>query len=150
MNSLNRYEKYRDKSVQLTLTSIIIISHTHAPLQLCIVTPNHNDTYGEHNNGATIQSCRGAWMWLIFILVTVNCTDLSLYFLHLFSEFIQLVPILFTPVQLCTFKNFFFIKLCLVSVLFLLFPVLIFYYNCLQFLYSMLCTHGTKMVFVKH
>ena len=31
-------EKYRDKSVQQTITSIII-SHTHAPLQLCSVTP---------------------------------------------------------------------------------------------------------------
>ena len=30
----------RDKPVQLTITSIII-SHTHAPLQLCIVAPNH-------------------------------------------------------------------------------------------------------------
>ena len=36
MKLLNRCKKYRDKSVQLTITSIII-SHTHAPLQLCIV-----------------------------------------------------------------------------------------------------------------
>ena len=39
--------------------------------------------------------------------VIVSCTDLFLYFLYLFSNFIQLVPILFTPVQLCTFLNFF-------------------------------------------
>ena len=49
---LNRYKKYgdkldeiaeqvwkRDKSVQLMIS--IIISHTHAPLQLCVVTPEH-------------------------------------------------------------------------------------------------------------
>ena len=35
--------------------------------------------------GVTIQSCSGAWVWLIIILVVVSCTDLSLYF--------------FTPVQ---------------------------------------------------
>ena len=58
MKLLNRYKKYRNKSVQLTITGIII-SHTHAPLQLCIVAAIHiicNDTDGEHNNGATIQS----------------------------------------------------------------------------------------------
>ena len=38
MKLLNRCKKYRDKSVQLMITSITI-SHTHAPLQLCIVTP---------------------------------------------------------------------------------------------------------------
>ena len=38
--------------------------------------------------------------------VIVSCTDLFLYFLYLFSNFIQLVPILFTPVQLCTFLKF--------------------------------------------
>ena len=54
----------------------------------------------------TIQSCSGAWVWLIIMLVIVSCTDLFLYFLYLFSNFIQLVPILFTPVQLCTFLNF--------------------------------------------
>ena len=62
-----------------------------------------NDTDGEHSNGVTIQSCSGAWVWLIVILVIISCTDLSLYFLHLFSNFIQLVLIIFTPVQLCTF-----------------------------------------------
>ena len=82
MKLLNRYKKYRNKSVQLTITSIII-SHTHAPLQLCIVAPNHNlhcdDTDIEHKIGASIQSCSGAWMWLIIIiLVIVSCTDLSL------------------------------------------------------------------------
>ena len=41
------------------------------------------------------------------MLVIVSFTDLFLYFLHLFGKFIQLVPILFTPVQLCIFLNFF-------------------------------------------
>ena len=65
-----------------------------------------NDFNGEHNNGATIQSCSDAWVWLIIIFVIVSCTDLSLYFLHPFSNFIQLVPVLFTPVQLCIFLIF--------------------------------------------
>ena len=100
MNLLNRCKKYRDKPVQLMITSIIIISHTHAPLQLCIVAPNHNlhcdDTDIEHKIGTSIQSCSGAWMWLIIIiLVIVSCTDLSLYFLRIFSKFIQLVPVVF-------------------------------------------------------
>ena len=34
---------------------------------------------------------------VIIILVIVSCTDLSLYFLNLFSSFIQLVPVLFIP-----------------------------------------------------
>ena len=62
-----------------------------------------NDIGGEHNSGATLQNCSGAWVWLIIILVIISCTDLFLYFLHLFSNFIQLVPVLFTLVQLCTF-----------------------------------------------
>ena len=88
MKLLNRCKKYRDKSVQLT----IIISHTHAPLT---TTPSLqiticNDTDGEHSNGATIQSCSGAWVWLIII---VSCTDLScIFYRDLFSNFIQLVP----------------------------------------------------------
>ena len=57
MNLQNRCKNYRDKSVQLTITSIII-SHTYAPLQLCIVAPNHNlhcdDTDGEHKNGVGV------------------------------------------------------------------------------------------------
>ena len=36
--------------------------------------------------GATIQSCSGAWVWLITILVVVSCTDLFLYILHLFNS----------------------------------------------------------------
>ena len=54
---------------------------------------------------ATIQSCSGAWVWLIIILVVVSCTHLFLYFLHLFNS----VP----------FKNFWKILLCLVSLLFI-------------------------------
>ena len=38
MKLLNRCKKYRNKSVQLTTTSIII-SHIHASLQLCILAP---------------------------------------------------------------------------------------------------------------
>ena len=37
-SELNRCKKYRNKPVQLTITSTII-SNTHAPLQLCIVVP---------------------------------------------------------------------------------------------------------------
>ena len=53
MKLLNRCKKYRDKSVQLMTTSIIT-SHTHVPLQLCIVALNHititcNDTVGDYN-----------------------------------------------------------------------------------------------------
>ena len=33
----------------------------------------------------------------------ISCTGLPLHFLHLFSNFIQLVSVLFTPVQLFTF-----------------------------------------------
>ena len=51
-------------------------------------------------NAIWSDSCSGTWVWLIIILVVVSCTDLFLYFLHLFSNFIQLVLILFTPVQL--------------------------------------------------
>ena len=65
-----------------------------------------NDIDGEHNYGATLQSCSGSWVWLIIILVIISRTDLFLYFLYLFSNFIQLVSVLFTPVQLCTFLNF--------------------------------------------
>ena len=56
-----------------------------------------------------LQSCCSgsvSWVWLIIILVIISCTDLFLYFLHLFSNFIQFVPLLFTPVQLCTVLNF--------------------------------------------
>ena len=42
-------------------------------------------------------------MLVIIVLVIVSCTGLFLYFLHLFDNFIQVVPVLFTPVQLGTF-----------------------------------------------
>ena len=42
--------------------------------------------------GVTIQSCSGAWVLLIILLVIMQ-----LY---------RLVPVLFTPVQLCTYLNF--------------------------------------------
>ena len=40
-------------------------------------------------------SFSGAWVWLMIILVIVSCiqTCSCMYFLHLFSNFIQLVPI---------------------------------------------------------
>ena len=65
---LNRCKKYGNKSVHLIITSIIIRC-THAgtttgsvlSLQITIC----NDTDGDHNNGATIQSCSGAWVCLI-------------------------------------------------------------------------------------
>ena len=37
------------------------------------------------------------------LLAIGSCTGLFLCFLHLFSNFIQLVSVLFTPVQHCTF-----------------------------------------------
>ena len=38
------------------------------------------DAEGEHNSGAIVQSCSGAWVWLIITLAIISCTDLSLYF----------------------------------------------------------------------
>ena len=52
-----------------------------------------------------MQSCSGAWAWLI-ILVTISCTGFSMYFLLSFSNFIHLVPVLVTAAQLCTFLTF--------------------------------------------
>ena len=72
---------------------------SYTPLQIIIC----NDIDSEHNYGATLQSRSGAWVWLIIILVIVSCTDLFLYFLHLFSN---LVAVFFIPVQRscpCTF-----------------------------------------------
>ena len=60
--------------------------------------------------GATIQSCSGAWVWLIIILVVISCTDLFLYFLNLLINFIQLVPVLlhlFNSVPFYVFTPFF-------------------------------------------
>ena len=48
----------------------------------------------------------GACVWLVFILVIISCTCLPLYFLHLFSNIIQVVPVVLTPVQLGTFLIF--------------------------------------------
>ena len=76
MKLLNRCKKYREKSIQLT----IIISHTHAPLQLCSVAP----LLLQIQFGVTLQSCSGAWVWLIIILVL---------------SVVQTCPCTFTPVQ---------------------------------------------------
>ena len=71
-------------SVQLTITSI---SHTHAPLQLCSITPNHNgdleryyitisdndDTDGEHNNEVTIQWCLGVANIHVLVIISFTC-----------------------------------------------------------------------------
>ena len=84
-------------------------SHTHAPLQLCIVAPLlcSPSCHWKLWFGTTIQSCSGAWVWLIIILVIRSVVQTCpCILLHLFSNFIQLVPILFTPVQLRTFLNF--------------------------------------------
>ena len=102
MKLLNWYKKHKNKPVQLTIASIII-SHTHAPLQLCIVAPQIviitiSVIAIAMQFVATIQSRSGAWVWLIIILAIVNCTSLFLYFLHQFSNFIQHVSVLFTPV----------------------------------------------------
>ena len=51
-------------------------------------------------------SCSGAWVWLIIILVTVSCTDLFLYFLHQFSNSIQLVHVLLHLFNSVPFKIF--------------------------------------------
>ena len=40
------------------------------------------------------------------VVVHMGVAKLFLYFLHLFSNFIQLFYVLFTPVQLCTFLIF--------------------------------------------
>ena len=101
---LNRCKKHRSKPVQLTIASIII-RHTHAPLQLCIVAPQIvmitiSVIAIVMQFGATIQSCSGAWVWVIIILAIISCTglflcfctcsaissNLSLYFLHLFNS----------------------------------------------------------------
>ena len=60
--------------------------HYNSVLSLQITICNGTD--GDYNDGATMQSCSGAWVWLIIILVVISCTDLSLY------------------VQLRTFLNF--------------------------------------------
>ena len=86
MKLLNWYKKHKNKPVQLTIASIII-SHTHAPLQLCIVAPQIVIITISviaiaivMQFVATIQSRSGAWVWLIIILAIVNCTSLFLYF----------------------------------------------------------------------
>ena len=109
MKLLNWCKKYRNKLVQLTIASIII-SHTHAPLRLCIVATNCIAIAMTLMViiticGATIQSWSGAWVWLIIILAIVSCTGLFLCFLYQFSNFIHFYT--FTPVQLCTLLNFF-------------------------------------------
>ena len=55
MCALNKQHRVK----QVTKTSIII-SHTHAPPQLCIVALNCITVTGDHNYGATRQSCSGA------------------------------------------------------------------------------------------
>ena len=86
MKFLNSCEEHRDKSVKLTITSIIV-SNTHAPLQLYGFFSNHitvicNDTDDDHNYGVTIQSCSGACMLVMLILFMVSCKGLSLHLFH--------------------------------------------------------------------
>ena len=85
----------------------IIISHTHAPLQLCIVAS-------------------------LLCSPSANCD---------FQQFHSTCSHTFTPVQLCTFLNFWENFICLVSLLFLLSPELNLHYNCSQLLYSLFSAH---------
>ena len=108
MKLLNWCKKYRNKSVQLIITNI---RHTHAPLQLCSVTLKFqiticNDIDGEHNYGATLQSCSGAWVWRI--LVIIGCTDLFLYFYTCSAISANLSPYFYTCSTLYLFwENFY-------------------------------------------
>ena len=99
MKLLNRCKKHRNKPVQLTIASIII-SYTHAPLQLCIVTPNYITIAMTVMViiticGTTIQSCSGAWVWLIIILAIVQACS------YAFTPVQQ-----FHPACFCTFYLF--------------------------------------------
>ena len=72
----------------------------------------------------------------------ISCTCLSLYFLHLFSNFIQVVPVVLTPVQLGTFLIFWkifmscFISFLLSTGLFLGFYNAICYTHCMMVLWN--------------
>ena len=107
MELLNWCKKHRNKPIQLTIASIII-SHTHAPLQLCIVTPNCITiviviTTILWSDNTELQWCMG-------VAHNYTCYR-QLYGLVpvLFTPVQQLHPTCFctfTPVQLCTFLIF--------------------------------------------
>ena len=120
MKLLNRCKKYRDKSVQLTITSIII-SHTHAPLQLCIVAP----LLWSPSVSLQIVICSDntELKWCMGVANNYAC----------YRQLYRLVPVLFIPVQqfhptcsytfytcstLYLFKFLGKIFICLVSLLF--------------------------------
>ena len=94
------YKKCMDKPVKLMII-IIIIGRTHAPLQLLllrITMPTKKtckDADGDHNY---LWSNNTELQWCIHVGVANNYTCyLQLY---------KLVPVLFIPVQLCTFLMF--------------------------------------------
>ena len=82
----------------------VIISHTHAPLQLSIVTPYMYmyiivNNYG-HNSVIAIY-CKVSW---IEILVIISCTGfVPALYTPVQQFYTQLVPVIFTTIQLCTF-----------------------------------------------
>ena len=101
MELLNRCKKHRDKPVQLTITSIII-SHTHAPLQLYFHSKSHQ--LAMHMTlmviitiyGATIQMW--CMVWSKIILDVYRFVPV----LKLFTPVLQ-----FHPTCLCTFLHLF-------------------------------------------
>ena len=144
MKLLNWCKKYMNKSVHLTIT-VIIINHTHAPLQLCIVapllcSPSESLQIVIRSDNTKLQWCM---VWLIIILVIVSCSYNTFYTSsaissNLFSYFLHL----FNSVYL--FKFF----ICMSSFTsFLLSPGLISHYNCLHLMLFVQCTHGV-MVFL--
>ena len=75
---------------------MIAISNTHAPLQLCIVTPqNYNscDHYQCHCNCNVIWSDNTELQWCMGVANNYTC----------YRQLYRLVSLLFTPVQLCNF-----------------------------------------------
>ena len=101
MKLLNRYKKYRNRSVRLMITSIII-SHTHEPLQLCSVAPQLCSP--SMSLQIVIWSDTTELQWCMGVANNYTC----------YRQLYRLVPVLFTPVQLCTFLNFGGKFLCLV------------------------------------
>ena len=84
MKLLNKCEKYRDKPVQLTITSIVLSTPMHHYNSLLLLQMVSVTTYG-----VTIKSCSGAWVWLILHL--------------LLSVVYRVVPVLFNSVPFIIF-----------------------------------------------
>ena len=85
----------------------IITSHIHAPLQLCIVASNqtHYQQFAvtlmviTTIYGGTIQSCSGTWVWLLIIIVIINCKGLFLCLLHLFNFAVVFYSFFYHPLD---------------------------------------------------